>query len=77
MYVAKLPVFKTRLEALWNIFNPSHFIIILIMASIGAMNSYCLTELADYAVGLWSTCELERYVYISVFNNECANRMAT
>lgn len=57
---AELPVFKTRLTALWNVLHPDHFVVVLILSVLGALCSYSLTELIGYTSGLWHTCEVNR-----------------
>lgn len=59
---ASLPVFKTRLAALWNIFHPDHLLTATIFAALGVLSGYCLTELLGYSSGVWHTCEVSRYV---------------
>ena len=63
----RLPVFKTRFIALWNVLHPDHFVFILILSVLGILCSWCLTELLGYANGMWHLCEINGLV----FNSAC------
>ena len=60
VFSVELPVFKTRLTALWNVLHPDHFVVVLAFSVLGALCSYSLTELIGYTGGLWHTCEVNR-----------------